>query len=523
MYAQVKEGEPMGKGKLVHRNPSHLSADEKGEKAMEKRTLNRRDFLRLTAAAATGAVMAACAPAAPQVVEKVVVQTVEIEKVVEKEVVVEKPRKPGEAVSIQIIWRTTPSEVTALNEIIAKFEEKHPDISVATIITGDFDHKLLTMVAGGIAPDIVGPVGGRVADRYGRGMLMSLEPYLDAEPSELKEDLFPFGVDTYTIQGELIGLPYSIYWPGVFYNATLFDEAGVDYPPVDWKGSGWTWNDMIETTKKLTLDKNGDGKIDQYGLNCGHAQPWTYTRLWGADIISDEDYASGILTGWQTDDPKVYNALVNSLQARADAIHKHKVTPTPATASGLSQMGPMLKTGVVAIDYTGTWAIRPPLPEKFKFGAGANPLGGENGEGTRGKFAWVDPWQITDQSENPDAAWEFIKYMTWDPEALKIRVTYVPCLPSVMAGFPMWMDTYAPTLRAMSRADVEKTVLGGLEDATRSVPCHILIGWGPVREIFVAELDPVWKGDKTAEEAVDTMLPLIEEAIQKHLEESGLG
>ena len=55
-----------------------------------RRTVSRRDFLRLTGAVATGAIAAACAPAAPQVVEvekevpvkEVVVQTVEVEKIV---------------------------------------------------------------------------------------------------------------------------------------------------------------------------------------------------------------------------------------------------------------------------------------------------------------------------------------------------------------------------------------------------------------------------------------------------------
>ena len=36
---------------------------------MEQRKLNRRDFLRLSAVAAAGAVVAACAPATPQIIE----------------------------------------------------------------------------------------------------------------------------------------------------------------------------------------------------------------------------------------------------------------------------------------------------------------------------------------------------------------------------------------------------------------------------------------------------------------------
>ena len=512
----------MEKDRLATRDPL-LSPDRKGKRPMRK--LTRRDFLRLSAAAATGAIVAACAPAAPQIVEvekevpveKKVVETV----IVEKEVVVEKPVK---AVELRVIWRTDPGENKGLEAEIESWEAKHPNVSVKQVYApwDEFEPKLMTMYAGEVAPDIIGTGGTNpYGERFVRGMVLALDPYLDTEP-ELKEDFYPIGIRSYTMQGKIIGLPITIAWPGVFYNATLFDEAGVDYPPVDWKGSGWTWGDMIETAKKLTLDKNGDGKIDQYGLQPGHSSPWYYTRLWGEDLISEDDYKTRILHKWQTDDPDVYNACVNGLQARADAIYEHKVTPTPATMSAISEMGSPLKTGVLAMNFTGGWAVAPPLPEKFKYGAAANPLGGEHGEGTRANNEWVDPFQITDQSANPDAAWEFIKYMVSDKEAVRIRVTYGYFVPSVQSGFPIWMEEYAPGLTAMSAADVEKTILGGLEVATADVPCHGIVGWSSIRDIFRGESEPVWLGDKSAKEAVDAMIPLVQERLQENLETLGL-
>ncbi|GEM_PF-686627 len=500
---------------------------------MEKRKLNRRDFLRLAAAAATGALVAACAPAAPQVVE--VEKQVPIEKVVketvvvEKEVVVEKPAKPEEVVELTFMWRTDPKENQMLEEFLPSWEEKHPDMPVKLILApwDEFEPKLMTMVAGGIAPDIIGTGGTNPwGERFVRGMILAMDPYLDTEP-ELAEDLFPIGVKSYTMGGKLIALPQCMCYPGVFYNATLFDEAGVDYPPVDWKGSGWTWGDMIEAAKKLTLDKDGDGKIDQYGLQPGHSSPWYYTRLWGEDLISGEDYASRILHGWQTDDPDVYNACVSGLQARADAIYEHKVTPSPATASALEQMGPMLKTGVLAMEFTGAWALFPPLPEKFKFGAAANPLGGEKGKGTRANMVWVDPMQIPKQAEargHADAAWEFCKWMVADKEAIKVQVPYrANSIPSVQSGFPIYMDAWGNQPQMVTRgADLEKMILGSIEVATADVPCHGIVGWTAIRDIFRGELEPVWLGDKTAKEAVDTMIPLINEALQKYLKELGV-
>ena len=86
----------MGSGKFMIKELSSLSS-EKGEREMEKRTLTRRDFLRLSTLTTAGVITAACAAPTPVVVEKEKVVTKEVEKevpvekVVKETVVVEKP------------------------------------------------------------------------------------------------------------------------------------------------------------------------------------------------------------------------------------------------------------------------------------------------------------------------------------------------------------------------------------------------------------------------------------------------
>lgn len=63
---------------------------------MNRVMLSRRSFLRSTALSATGALLAACA-AEPQTVQKVVKETVVIEKVVEKQVTVLVDKEAGQA------------------------------------------------------------------------------------------------------------------------------------------------------------------------------------------------------------------------------------------------------------------------------------------------------------------------------------------------------------------------------------------------------------------------------------------
>lgn len=52
--------------------------------------------------------------------------------------------------------------------------------------------------------------------------------------------------------GKLPGLPFKVNTLGLFYNKDLFDKFGVPYPK-----DGWTWDDALETAKKMTRTDGG--------------------------------------------------------------------------------------------------------------------------------------------------------------------------------------------------------------------------------------------------------------------------
>jgi multiple sugar transport system substrate-binding protein len=53
-------------------------------------------------------------------------------------------------------------------------------------------------------------------------------------------------------EGKLPGLPFKINTLGLFYNKDLFDKFGVPYPK-----DGWTWEDVLDTSRKLTRTDGG--------------------------------------------------------------------------------------------------------------------------------------------------------------------------------------------------------------------------------------------------------------------------
>lgn len=471
--------------------------------------VSRRRFLQISALSA--AFLAACQPSPAPAPTK----APEAEPAEEVE-----PAPVTEAASIKMMWRTNPNENPMIDKIVDLWNEKHPNIKLEAVYVpwDEFEPKLMTEYAAGIAPDIYGTGGTNpYVERYYRGMVLKLDPYLDLEP-ELKDDLWEVGVDSYTIDGNLVALPIGICQAAVSINATRFDEAGLPYPPHNWDTTAWTWEEMIETAKQLTLDKDDDGRLDQYGVNLGHSSPWTYTRLWGQDIVSDEDYASGICRKWQTDKPEVYEALVEGLQARADAIYEHGVTPSPETSSSLSQMGPMLKTGVIAMEFTGGWALWGELPEEFDFRYAINPLGGVNGGGTRVENCWAEPLQASSQTQFADASWQFLRFMSFDPDAQLIQIQGRSVIPAAKSALDAYVAEYQD--RIAMTADEQRTfLLGALEQAKTTVPCHILLGWAAVRDIWGAEMSSVWLGEISAKEAVDSFAPKVNQRLAEYLEE----
>jgi len=253
---------------------------------MEKRRLTRRDFLRLSAAATAGAAIAACAPAAPQVVE------VEKPVVVEKEVVKEVPVERVEVVEKQVEVMVTPTPAgqavirwqydgggvyqTAAEQGAARFNEDHPDIVllIEPRPPEEFEKLIAAMVAG-VAPDIFEWWGLWFAKLHQKGQLLDVQPLVDATMTE--EDIADFVPGEWENFGRLsflpnkrVAMPRYINWMWLHYNKDALDEAGVSYPD-----KNWTVDDMADAALKL-VKKAADGTVERFGMNF---PAWSMERL----------------------------------------------------------------------------------------------------------------------------------------------------------------------------------------------------------------------------------------------------
>lgn len=79
----------------------------------------------------------------------------------------------------------------------------------------------------------------------------------------------------------------------VVYNRDLLDRAGIAVPAAD-----WTWDDFLRAARRLTRDRDGDGRLDQWGVAFDRRPaiwiPWIWSG--GGDVLcADGRRASGCL------------------------------------------------------------------------------------------------------------------------------------------------------------------------------------------------------------------------------------
>jgi multiple sugar transport system substrate-binding protein len=242
--------------------------------------LSRRHFVRLGATFLGVAGLAACQP---KVVEKIVKETVVVEKSVEK-VVKETVMVAGTPVVVEKVVTTVPPTPASKAPVtlrfphafsgpsrdvveanIAGYMATHPNVTIQieTLPYGDFQNKLLAMAAANTLPDVSFTVNTWQQRFIQAGVALNLKPWIDLHPEYEYQD---FTAPTQKVMedpktGDPYGVVYNANCGSIFYNADLFQKMGVTPPPAD---GNWTYDDMREMAKKMTV-KEGNRTV-QYGL-----------------------------------------------------------------------------------------------------------------------------------------------------------------------------------------------------------------------------------------------------------------
>lgn len=311
---------------------------------------------------------------------------------------------------------------TAFNETVGK--EKGIELEFFTVPYADSSQKFTTLIAGGMAPDIVGPIGISGTAKF-------IEEWKDITPlierdgldiSDYSEALV--NSHRYDIGGEkkLVGFPIG-YFPSVLiYNADMFDRAGLAYPPTEWGTPDWTYDKLYEMAREMTIDENGNTRNDsgfdeanivEYGYG---GTDWANWRCWIGKFFDDngDPVALGVSDDYKTAEMNS-PAWIAAFAELEQIVHIDHIRPDSVPGQGAAVYGDNTPMGSNVL---GTWEmfswIKYAFAEwdaNFNWNVAAIPsLDGHIVAATN-----TDTFVMPKSGNNPDEAWEVYKWL-YEPE-----------------------------------------------------------------------------------------------------------
>ena len=388
---------------------------------MSKKRLSRRDFLNMSVGAAAAGALAACGA---QPTPETVVETVVVEKEVEKIVEV-----TGEAPAAEVYVLTLGQTWDIAfrghqEEFDNNFMANHPEIVLKRVYNtwGEHNQIIPTWAAAGTLPDIVYTHGSRALPWGSEGINADITAFAEGDAEFNVDGIFEEALNLYKVDGKITAIPYD-HGPVILgYNKDLFDEAGMDYPD-----DTWTMDDMLEAAIALT-------KPNQYGyagyyngiVNLGNELGIALVGPFGGKVFNDDE--SELLID--------SDESIAGLNWFADLIHEHKVAPTPAEA-GAIPAGAWV-SGQAAMFGLASWGT-PQLSEFATFGWDVAPW--PEGPAGRKTGSFGSGFGITRDSQNPDAAWSYLReYLSADGMAFMWGASGRGS-PAREEAYQSWMDS----------------------------------------------------------------------------------
>ncbi len=289
------------------------------------------------------------------------------------------------------IWDN--GQKAGLDQIIADYTAATGNKAEIQVITWDQYWTLLEAGAsGGDMPDVFWMHSNEVQKYMENDILMDLTDRI-ASSEKLEMDKFPEDIkNLYSWNGKTYAIPKDVDTIALFYNKTMFDEAGLSYPD-----DSWTWDDFYDAAVKLTKE---DGS--QYGtaMNPSNEQDGWMNIIYsmGGKVLTDDKKASGF------DDPNTIKAM-EFVQKLVD-----NVMP-PATVMAETGTDVLLGSGKIAMLSQGSWMV-PQFKEHEYISENCDVavLPKDPTTGNRVSLYNGLGWAVSAKTKNPDAAWQLVEW-----------------------------------------------------------------------------------------------------------------
>ena len=298
-------------------------------------------------------------------------------------------------------WNVGTEEENNLErQLIAKFEELHPEIDIVIaddIASNDWNGSLTTAAAGGTLPDVafIAELPIAVANEWALDVteLAANDPEWAQVPQSL--------IDSGMYNGKLYGIPTAMHLAGLFINTDYFDEANVD--PLEY---GYTYDELVTTVEKL--HNPSAGKV---AIAAAH------------DFINFLPYVWDQTQGWFTYDGtqmhlnsdafiKAVKETGKLTQYSWGVLSEEQKSQTAGAEAGDEQARNEGHAGIFyGFSYSCEGYVRD-VKGTVEY------VGLPNGA----SVIIPDYCFISKTTEHPEEAWEFVKFMYWGTEGTKAKM-----------------------------------------------------------------------------------------------------
>lgn len=280
-----------------------------------------------------------------------------------------------------------------LDLIVEAFEAENPGITidVTTLPYADYFTTLQTDLAAGTIADVVDTNYDFFPQLAASGALAPLEV---SNPGAYRESL----LEAYSVDGVSYALPSSFSAVVLYYNADLFDQAGLDYPSAD-----WTWEDEREAAEAITA--LGD---DIWGSH----QPVSFYEFYKVLAQNGESFLTEDGTAVAFNTPGGIEA--------AEWLTSKSGTVMPTIEQG--QGSPDFDTnlfveGKLGMMHTGIWVFGAVADVPFAWDIAVEP-----GNGTQASAVFSNAVGVSANAENVEAATLWAEFLTSSQTMVDVRL-----------------------------------------------------------------------------------------------------
>lgn len=365
-----------------------------------------------------------------------------------------------------------PEQLDVERKIIAKFNRDNPDLHIKlfTVPASSYGQKMTTMLVSGTAPDILRVDHYNFAAMQKKGYFVDLTPYAARDPSYSASDFVPTAIEEGTVEGRLYGLNVLFGGILIYYNRTLFEEAGLEDPYRLYLRGEWTWDQFRKSAIALTrFDGN---RPRRFGAEIpGFPTNVPLILSFGGELLSPDLTRSTVAS----------DETIRAYQFLADLIWKDRCAPTPAQGANAAFTFESGKLGM-SFNWMGMTPRYREVIRSFEWDVCPVP----SGPAGRRSIVKGNQLVVAKNSKHVAEAWRFIRYMTSEETELELHARIRRAFPTrySVASSPQFLDTDRPPFQ--TRAFIDSVRIGS--------PLPINERWAEWTQILNMETDNLMAG-----------------------------